>query len=45
MFGIAYGLGGFIGAIIAGLVYGEYLFLYSAIISFIAFNILAINSI
>jgi len=37
MFGIAYGLGGFTGALIAGWSYGEYLFLYSAIISLLAF--------
>ena len=37
MFGIAYGLGGFVGALIAGLVYGEYLFLYSSIIGGLAF--------
>lgn len=33
MYGVAYGLGGFIGAFIAGIVYGEYLFLYSSIFS------------
>ena len=37
MLGIAYGLGGFVGALIAGWTYGEYLFLYSAIISLLAF--------
>ncbi len=37
MFGIAYGLGGFTGALIAGWVYGEYLFAYSALIAFLAF--------
>lgn len=37
MFGFAYGLGGFIGAITAGWFYGEYLFLYSAFIAFLAF--------
>jgi PPP family 3-phenylpropionic acid transporter len=37
MFGIAYGLGGFIGALIAGLSYGDNLFLYSSIISTFAF--------
>ncbi|MCK5111361.1 MAG: MFS transporter [Arcobacteraceae bacterium] len=36
MFGIAYGLGGFIGALIAGWTYGEYLFLYSALITLLA---------
>ncbi len=33
MYGVAYGLGGFLGALIAGWVYGENLFLYSAIFS------------
>ncbi|MEA3512242.1 MAG: MFS transporter [Campylobacterota bacterium] len=37
MLGFAYGLGGFGGAIIAGWVYGEYLFLYSAIIAFLSY--------
>ena len=37
MYGVAYGLGVFIGALIAGASYGEYLFLYSAIFSFISF--------
>ena len=27
MYGVAYGLGGFIGAFVAGAVYGEYLFI------------------
>lgn len=31
MFGVAYGLGGFLGALIAGWLYGEYLFFYSTI--------------
>jgi PPP family 3-phenylpropionic acid transporter len=42
MFGIAYGLGGFIGALIAGYTYGEYLFLGSAFISFISFIVLSL---
>ena len=37
MLGIAYGLGGFVGALVAGKVYGEYLFLYSSIVAFVAF--------
>ncbi len=37
MLGIAYGLGGFVGALIAGEFYGEYLFLYSSIIALISF--------
>ncbi|WP_368031418.1 MFS transporter [Arcobacter sp. s6] len=36
MYGVAYGLGGFVGALIAGAVYGEYLFLYSALFSLIS---------
>lgn len=42
MFGVAYGLGGFLGALIAGWLYGENLFLYSsgiALLSFLALNI------
>ncbi|MCK9162491.1 MAG: MFS transporter [Arcobacteraceae bacterium] len=37
MFGIAYGLGGFVGAFVAGVLYGEYLFLYSALFALFAF--------
>jgi len=37
MFGIAYGLGGFIGALIAGWTYGDYLFGFSAMICLLAF--------
>ncbi len=33
MYGVAYGLGGFLGALIAGWAYGDNLFLYSAIFS------------
>ncbi len=33
MYGVAYGLGGFLGALVAGWVYGENLFLYSAVFS------------
>ncbi|QKF83434.1 MFS transporter [Halarcobacter ebronensis] len=36
MYGVAYGLGGFMGALIAGWLYGEYLFLYSAIFALFA---------
>jgi len=43
MFGVAYGLGGFMGALIAGYTYGEYLFLGSAIIAFLAFIALSTN--
>ncbi|AXH16246.1 MFS transporter [Malaciobacter mytili] len=41
MYGVAYGLGGFIGAIIAGLLYGPNLFLYSSFFSFLAFLVIA----
>jgi PPP family 3-phenylpropionic acid transporter len=37
MYGVAYGLGGFIGAFIAGAVYGEFLFLYSALFALLSF--------
>jgi PPP family 3-phenylpropionic acid transporter len=37
MYGVAYGLGGFVGAFIAGAVYGEYLFIFSALFSLISF--------
>jgi PPP family 3-phenylpropionic acid transporter len=37
MYGVAYGLGGFVGALVAGAVYGEYLFIYSALFSLISF--------
>ncbi|XOB62125.1 MFS transporter [Campylobacterota bacterium DY0563] len=37
MYGVAYGLGGFMGALLAGWLYGEYLFLYCAIFTLLAF--------
>lgn len=37
MLGIAYGLGGFVGAIISGYIYGEYLYLSSFIFALIAY--------
>jgi PPP family 3-phenylpropionic acid transporter len=37
MFGVAYGLGGFVGALLSGYAYGEFLFLYSSIIAFISY--------
>lgn len=37
MLGIAYGFGGFIGALIAGYLYGSYLFLVSSLLSLISF--------
>ncbi len=38
--GISYGLGGFVGAIVAGQIYGEHLFLVESVIAFAAFAIL-----
>lgn len=37
MYGVAYGLGGFVGALAAGLMYGEYLFLFMSVIAFCSF--------
>ncbi len=37
MLGVAYGLGGFMGGIISGWTYGEYLFLYCALIAFTSY--------
>ncbi|MDN5096652.1 MFS transporter [Aliarcobacter butzleri] len=37
MFGVGYGLGGFVGALSAGATYGKYLFLYSAIFALFSF--------
>lgn len=36
MYGVAYGLGGFVGAIVAGAVYGEFLFIFSALFSLLS---------
>jgi PPP family 3-phenylpropionic acid transporter len=36
MLGVAYGLGGFVGALVSGWTYGEYLFLYSSMFAIIA---------
>ena len=44
MYGVAYGFGGFIGAFIAGYVYGEYLFLYSSIFAFLSLIMLLLNN-
>lgn len=44
MYGVAYGLGGFTGAIIAGWLYGEHLFLYSSLFSLLAFLSLYITT-
>ena len=41
--GIAFGLGGSVGAILSGQIYGEYLFLVESAITFIAFIVLAIH--
>ena len=41
--GISYGLGGFVGSIVAGQVYGEYLFFIEALIAMVAFFILKIQ--
>jgi PPP family 3-phenylpropionic acid transporter len=43
MLGVAYGLGGFLGALIAGWMYGENLFLYCSIIALMAFFALNIK--
>lgn len=43
MLGVAYGLGAFVGALIAGWIYGENLFLYSAIIALLSFFTLYIK--
>jgi PPP family 3-phenylpropionic acid transporter len=41
--GIAFGLGGSVGAVLSGQIYGEYLFLIEAIITFSAFLVLLIH--
>ncbi len=41
--GIAFGLGGSVGAVLSGQIYGEYLFLVEAIITFLAFLVLIIH--
>ncbi len=41
--GIAFGLGGSVGAILAGQIYGEFLFLVESIITFMAFMVLLIH--
>jgi len=38
--GIGFGLGGAVGAVIAGRVYGEYMFLIEAIIALLSFLVL-----
>ena len=39
-YGFGFGLGGFVGSLIAGKMYGEYLYLMTAIIAFISFAVL-----
>jgi MFS transporter, PPP family, 3-phenylpropionic acid transporter len=39
-YGISYGLGGFLGALFAGVTYGESLYLYSALFAFLGFAVL-----
>ncbi len=41
--GIAFGLGGSVGAVLSGQVYGEYLFLIESLITFIAFAVLLLH--
>jgi PPP family 3-phenylpropionic acid transporter len=41
--GIAFGLGGSVGAVLSGQIYGEYLFLVEAMITFMAFAVLFIH--
>lgn len=41
--GIAFGLGGSIGALLAGYLYGEYLFLIESLITFVAFGVLSLH--
>ncbi|MBT8348872.1 MAG: MFS transporter, partial [Sulfurovum sp.] len=41
--GITFGLGGSVGAVLSGQIYGEYLFLVESIITFIAFIVLLIH--
>ena len=43
MFGIAYGLGGSVGAVIGGWTYGEYLFLYSFVFGMMAYLAITLN--
>jgi PPP family 3-phenylpropionic acid transporter len=41
--GISYGLGGLVGSLLAGMVYGNYLFLFSSIIAFFGFLVLYLD--
>lgn len=40
LLGVSFGLGAFVGSITAGIMYGQYLFLFEAVIAFIAFMVL-----
>jgi PPP family 3-phenylpropionic acid transporter len=42
MLGVAYGLGGFVGALVSGWTYGEYLFLYSSLFAIVAYLSLSV---
>lgn len=42
MLGVAYGLGGFLGAIVSGWVYGEFLFLYSSVFAILSYLFLSL---
>jgi len=41
--GIAFGLGGSVGAVLSGQLYGEYLFLFESLISLLAFMVLLLH--
>jgi PPP family 3-phenylpropionic acid transporter len=41
--GVTFGLGGSIGALLAGVIYGEYIFLIEALITFVAFGVLFLH--
>jgi len=41
--GIAFGLGGSVGALLAGQIYGEYIFLIESLITFVAFGVLFLH--
>jgi PPP family 3-phenylpropionic acid transporter len=43
MLGIAYGLGGFVGALLSGYLYGDYLFLYPSVIALVAYLFLNVK--
>ncbi|WP_457596103.1 MFS transporter [Hydrogenimonas sp.] len=41
--GISYGLGGFVGSVLAGRMYGEHLFLIESLIAMVGFNVLTLK--